>query len=565
MESGTMPIAVEAQQTVSPSADRPAAAAMLIDLARLEREYFECLPDLGDPDRMVRFGASGHGGSPLRGSFTEAHILAITQAICDFRRRVQGTDGPLYMGKDTHALSTPAQHTALQVLAANGVETVIQQDDGVTPAPVVSHAILAYNRDRKNGLADGIVLTASHNPPEDGGLQYNPPNGGPAGTSVTHWVEARANQLLRRRNSDVKRVPLMRALLGATTHHLDFILPYVKDLRHVVDMEAIRRAGLKLAADPLGGAAKPSWERINSVYGLEIAIVNPIIDPAFSFLTGDHDGKIPMDCSSPRAMARLVTLKDAYRLSFGNDPDSGRHGIVTPAGGLMHPNHYLPVAIRYLLTHRPKWHTEAAVGKTLVTTDMIDRVVRKLGRRLCEVPAAFQWFAPGLLDGSLCFGGEAGAGATFLRRDGAVWTTDKDGLIMNLLAAEITARTGKDPHTHYQELTAEFGTPCYTCIEVPATAEQKALLERLSPLAVKPSHLAGQPILAKLTRAPGSEDPIGGLKVVAATGWFAARPSGARDNYKIYAESFWDEAHLDLILADAREIVKNALNSTEPR
>jgi phosphoglucomutase len=513
MESGTMPIAVEAQQAVSPIADRPAAAAMLIDLARLEREYFECLPDLEDPDRMIRFGTRGYGGSPLRGSFTEAHILAITQAICDFRRRVQGTDGPLYMGKDTHALSTPAQHTALQVLAANGVETVIQQDEGATPAPAVSHAIIAYNRDRKNGLADGIVLTASQRPPEDGGLQYNPPNGGPAGTSVTHWVEARANQLLRRRNSDVKRVPLMMALLGATTHHQDFILPYVKELRHVVDMESIRRAGLKLIADPLGGAAQPYWERINSVYGLETAIMNPLMTPA----------------------------------------------------GLTHPNHYLPVAIRYLLTHRPKWHRDAAVGKTVVTTDMIDRVVRKLGRRLCEMPAAYHWFAPALLDGSLCLGGEASAGATFLRRDGTVWTTDKDGLIMNLLAAEITARTGKDPHTHYRELTAEFGTPCYTRIEVAATAEQKALLERLSPLSVRQSHLAGQPILAKLTRAPGTEDPIGGLKVVAATGWFTARPSGTRDNYKIYAESFWDEAHLDLILADAREIVKNALNSTEPR
>ena len=509
-----MPIAVDARQSVSPIADPPAAAAMLIDLARLEREYFDCLPDPDDPDRMVRFGTGGHAGSPLRGSFTEAHILAITQAICDFRRRVQGTDGPLYMGKDTHALSTPAQHTALQVLAANGVETVIQQDDGVTPAPVISHAILSYNRDRKNGLADGIVLTASQHPPEDGGLQYNPPNGGPAGTSVNHWVEARANQLLRKRNSDVKRVPLMKALLGATTHHQDFVLPYVEDLRHVVDMDAIRRAGLKLPADPLGGAARPYWERINAVYGLEIAIANP---------------------------------------------------LVTPDGGRTRPNHYLPVAIRYLLMHRPKWHTDAAVGKTLVTTDMIDRVVRKLGRRLCEVPAAFQWFTPGLLDGSLCVGGEASAGATFLRHDGAVWTTDKDGLIMNLLAAEITALTGKDPDAHYRELTAEFGTPCYTRIEVPATAEQKALLERLSPLAVKQSHLAGQPILARLTRAPGSDDPIGGLKVVAATGWFAARPSGSRDNYKIYAESFWDEAHLDLILADAREIVKNALNSTEPR
>jgi phosphoglucomutase len=534
-----MPIAVDSQQTGSPRADGPAAAATLIDLSRLEREYLEGVPDLNDPERMVKFADCGYLGSPLRGSFTEAHILAITQAICDFRRRVQGTDGPLYMGKDTHALSTPAQHTALQVLAANGVETVIQQDDGVTPAPVISHTILAYNRDRKNGLADGIVLTASQSLPEDGGLRYNPPNGGPAGTNVTHWVEARANQLLRRRNSDVKRVPIMSALLGATTHHVDFVLPYVQELRHILDMDAIRRAGLKLGADPLDGAAEPYWDAINLVYKLDIAIANPLIDPTFSFIAGGHDGKVLMDCSSHRAMAL--------------------------AGILMRPNQYLPVAVRYLLTHRPNWHRDAAVGKTLVTTDMIDRVVRKLGRRLCEVPAAFRWFAPGLLDGSLCFGGEASAGATFLRHDGAVWTTDKDGLIMNLLAAEITARTGKDPAAHYRELTAEFGTPCYTRTEVPATAEEKTLLERLSPSVVRQSHLAGQPILAKLTRAPGSDNPIGGLKVVAATGWFAARPSSTGDHYKIYAESFWDEAHLDLILSDAREIVKNALHSSEPR
>jgi phosphoglucomutase len=564
MESGTMPIAVDAQQTGSPLADQPAAAPVLIDPARLEREYLGCAPDLDDPQRIVRFGTCGYGGSPLRGSFTEAHILAITQAICDFRRRVQGTDGPLYMGKDTHALSTPAQHTALQVLAANGVETVIQQDDGVTPAPAISHAILAYNRDRKSGLADGIVLSASHNPPEDGGLRYSPPNGCPAGTNITHWVEARANQLLRRRNSDVKRVPLMTALLGATTHHTDFVLPYVQELRQIVDMEAIRQVGLKLAADPLGGAAKLYWEAINLVYKLDIAIVNPLIDPTFSFIGCGPDGRIRPDCSSPRAMASLVNWKDRYRLSFGNDPDSNRHGIVTPAGGLMHPNHYLPVAVRYLLTHRPKWR-KAAVGKTLVSTNMIDRVVRKLGRRLREVPAAFHWFAPRLLDGSLCFGAAASSGATFLRHDGGVWTTDRDGLIMNLLAAEITVRTGKDPAAHYREMTAEFGTPCYTRIEMPATAEQKIRLERLSPSVVRQSHLAGQPILAKLTHVPGSDDPIGGLKVVAATGWFAARPSGTRDNYKIYAESFWDDAHLDLILADAKEIVNNALNSTERR
>ncbi len=558
-----MPTAVEAHATVSPLAGQPATAAMLIDVPRLEREYFERTPDLDDPNQIVSFGSSGHRGSPLRGSFTESHILAITQAICDFRYRVQGIDGPLYLGRDTHALSAPAQRTALGVLAANGVETVIQQDDGVTPAPVISRAILVYNRGRKKGLADGIVITPSHDPPEDGGLKYNPPHGGPADTNAAHWVEARANELLRNHNSGVKRLPVMAATLAATTHQEDFVMPYVRDLRNVVDMDAIRGAGLKLAVDPLGGAAKPYWEPINSVYGLDIAMVNPAIDPTFSFMTVDQSGRIRMDCSSGYAMARLLSLKDQYRLAFGNDPDADRHGIVTPAGGLLDANQYLAVAIRYLLTHRPQWRRDAAVGKTLVSSGIIDKVVRRLGRRLCEVPRDFKWFAPGLCNGSFCFGGEETSGASFLRHDGTAWTTDRDGPLMNLLAAEITARTGRDPGEQYHELTAEFGAPCYTCVEAPATPEQKMRLERLNPSVVRESHLAGQPILAKLTRAPGNDAQIRGLKVVAATGWFAVLPSGSRNIYRIYAESFHDEAHLAVILGEAREIVKNALNSTE--
>jgi phosphoglucomutase len=543
--------------TISPLAGKPAPKEMLVDLARLEREYYERWPDLDDPEQRVSFGTSGHRGSPFHGSFTEAHILAITQAICDYRR-AQGTDGPLFMGKDTHALSGPAQRTALEVLAANGVETIIQEADGVTPTPVVSRAILVYNRDRILHLADGIVVTPSHNPPEDGGFKYNPTNGGPADIDVTHWVQNRANELLRKRNAEVKRVTLAAALNGSTTHQQDLIHPYVDDLRNVVDMEAIRAAGLKLAVDPLGGAAVHYWEPINAVYKLDIDVVNPRVDPTFSFMTVDHDGQIRMDCSSPYAMARLVGLKDRYRVAFANDPDSDRHGIVTPGAGLMNPNHYLAVAIRYLLTHRPRWPAHAAIGKTLVSSSMIDRVVNKLGRRLYEVPVGFKWFVPGLFDGSCCFGGEESAGASFLRHDGSVWTTDKDGPIMDLLAAEITANTGKDPGEHYRALTAEFGTPLYTRIDAPATAEQKSKLEKLSPAAVKESNLAGEPITAKLSRAPGNEAPIDGLKVVAASGWFAARPSGTEAVYKIYAESFKDEQHLQAILSEAQQIVGSA-------
>jgi phosphoglucomutase len=545
---------------ISPLAGMPAPKELLIDLTRLEREYYERRPDFSDPNQRVSFGTSGHRGSPLRGTFTEAHILAITQAICEYRRG-QGTDGPLYMGKDTHALSGPAQRTALEVLAANGVETIIQRDDGITPTPVISRAILVYNHKRKNHLADGIVITPSHNPPEDGGFKYNPTNGGPADTDVTKWVEDRANQLLRADNAGVNRLPLATAIKAATTHEEDFVLPYVNDLRNVVDIEAIRSAGLNLAVDPLGGAAVHYWGPINEIYGLQIHVVNPVVDPTFKFMTVDHDGKIRMDCSSPYAMARLVGLKDRYRVAFANDPDSDCHGIVTPTTGLMNPNHYLAVAIRYLLTHRPHWPARAVVGKTLVSSGMIDRVAEQLGRGLYEVPVGFKWFTPGLFDGSCCFGGEESAGASFLRHDGSVWTTDKDGPIMDLLAAEMTARTNKDPGEHFQELTAEFGTPWYTRLDAPATPEQKTRLRQLSPEAVIESELAGEPITAKLTRAPGNNAPIGGLKVIAASGWFAARPSGTENVYKIYAESFRGQSHLNAIVSEAQEIVNSALTS----
>jgi phosphoglucomutase len=545
---------------ISPLAGQPAPKEMLVDVARLQRDYFERRPDVDDPNQMVIFGTSGHRGSPFNGTFTEAHILAITQAICEYRRS-QGTDGPLYMGKDTHGVSEPAQRTALEVLAANGVETIIQQNDGVTPTPVISRAILVYNRGRKDHLADGIVITPSHNPPEDGGFKYNPPSGGPADTHVTQWVENRANELLRSNNAGVKRVPFAAAMKAASTHQEDFVLPYVRDLKNVVDIDAIRNAGLKLGVDPLGGASQPYWEPINSIYGLNVIVTNPVIDPTFSFMTVDHDGKIRMDCSSPYAMARLVAIKDQYRVAFANDTDADRHGIVTPGSGLMNPNHYLAVAIGYLLEHRPRWGAKVAVGKTLVSSSMIDQVVKKLDHPLCEVPVGFKWFVPGLVDGSQCFGGEESAGASFLRFDGTVWTTDKDGLIMDLLAAEITARTGKDPGEHFVELTKEFGTPYYTRIDAPATPEQKASLQKLSPEAVKESSLAGEPITAKLTRAPCNNAEIGGLKVVAGSGWFAARPSGTENIYKIYAESFKNEAHLNAIVSEAQAIVSNALRA----
>jgi phosphoglucomutase len=542
---------------ISPLAGKPAPKELLIDPSRLEREYYERRPDLENTNQLVSFGTSGHRGSPLNGSFTEAHILAITQSICDYRRS-QGYDGPLYMGKDTHAVSGPAQRTALEVLAANNVETIIQGDDGFTPTPVISRAILVYNRNRKEHFADGIVITPSHNPPSDGGFKYNPPNGGPADTDVTGWVGRHANELLRD-GAGIKRVPFAVAIKANTTHQEDFVLPYVEDLKNIIDMDVIRTARLKLGVDPLGGAAEPYWEPINAFYHLDIAVANSTIDPTFSFMTVDHDGQIRMDPSSPYAMARLVDLKNRYDVAFANDPDSDRHGIVTPSSGLMNPNHYLAVAIRYLLNHRPNWPTHVAVGKTLVSSSMIDRVVHELGRSLYEVPVGFKWFVPGLFDGSLCFGGEESAGASFLRKDGTVWTTDKDGPIMDLLAAEITARTGKDPGELYQELTSQFGTPYYTRIDAPATPAQKARLQKLSPDAIKNDTLAGEPITAKLTSAPGNGAPIGGLKVVTDNGWFAARPSGTENIYKIYAESFKDQNHLAAIVQEAQEIVNDAL------
>jgi phosphoglucomutase len=543
---------------ISPLAGKPPPRAMLVDLNRLQRAYYEQEPDLTDPTQLVAFGTSGHRGSAFTGSFTESHILAITQAICDYRR-AQGISGHLYIGKDTHALSGPAHSTALEVLAGNGVETVIQRDDGVTPTPVISHAILAHNRGPERRLADGIVVTPSHNPPEDGGFKYNTPDGGPADVEVTHWVQARANDLLRGGNRNVKRVPLERAVRAGTTHHADLVRPYVEDLPSVVDIDVIRGGELALGVDPLGGAALPYWEAINAIHKLNIAVANPVIDPTFSFMTVDHDGKIRMDPSSPYAMARLLALKDTYRLSFANDPDADRHGIVTPSAGLMNPNHFLAVAIRYLLTHRPRWSDTATIGKTLVSSSMIDRVAERLGRRLYEVPVGFKWFVPVLFDGSCCFGGEESAGASFLRQDGTVWSTDKDGLIMDLLAAEISARTSRDPGEHYADLVEAFGTSRYTRIDVPASPFAKAMLEKMSADMVTAPTLGGETIIEKLTRAPGNGADIGGLKVVTRDGWFAARPSGTENIYKLYAESFRDERHLDAIIEEARGIIEHVL------
>jgi phosphoglucomutase len=544
---------------IHPLAGKPAPADVLIDVAQLEREYYARQPDPANPRERVAFGTSGHRGSSLNGTLNEAHILAISQAICDYRR-AQGIDGPLYLGKDTHALSRLAQDSALEVLAANGVETFLQRDDGVTPTPVISHAILTYNRARPRGLADGIVITPSHNPPQDGGFKYNPPHGGPADSDVTTWIEQRANAYLAAGNREVRRVSLDAARRSACTHAHDFVRPYVDDLVNVVDLAAIRAAGITLGADPLGGAAVDYWGPIRDTHGLTLEVVHPQVDPTFRFMPLDHDGKIRMDCSSPYAMAGLLKLKDRFRLAFANDPDADRHGIVTPTAGLMNPNHYLAVAIHYLLRHRPDWPARAAVGKTLVSSSMIDRVVASLGRKLAEMPVGFKWFAPGLYDGSLCFGGEESAGASFLRRDGSVWTTDKDGLILNLLAAEITAVTGRDPGEHYAALGAEFGMPFYTRIDAPASPEQKARLARLSPDHVRATTLAGEAIVTRLTRAPANDAAIGGLKVTTVNGWFAARPSGTENIYKIYAESFTGEAHLAAIVHEAQTIVSAALD-----
>ena len=544
--------------SIHPLAGQPAPKDLLIDVSRLESAFYEGEPNVADPNQLVSFGTSGHRGTSSNSTFTQAHILAITQAICEYRRN-QGTTGPLFMGKDTHALSRPAERVALEVLAANGVETIIQSDDGFTPTPVISRAILVYNKGRAEGLADGIVITPSHNPPTDGGFKYNPTNGGPADTDVTDWIQRRANELLRAGNKGVQRIDFKAALNAPSTHPQDFVTDYVEDLDNVIDFEVIRSAGLKIGVDPLGGAALAYWKPIAERYGLDITIVNPNVDPTFSFMTVDHDGKIRMDCSSPYAMASLVKLKDRFDIAFGNDPDADRHGIVTPSTGLMNPNHYLAVAIRYLLSHRPEWPANAVVGKTLVSSCLIDRVVASLDRKLWEVPVGFKWFTPRLFDGSCYFGGEESAGASFLRKNGTVWSTDKDGPILALLAAEITARTGKDPGLHYQELTAKFGTPFYTRIDAAATPEEKNLLKKLSPEAVTATELAGEPITAKLTRAPGNDASIGGLKVVSTSGWFAARPSGTENIYKLYAESLKSAEHLSAIVGQAQEIVSRSL------
>ena len=543
-----------------PLAGKPAPKALLPNIPRLIAAYYTLHPDPDDPTQRVSFGTSGHRGSSLQHRFNEDHILAISQAIAEYRQ-AQGIQGPLFLGMDTHALSEPAFITAVEVLAANGVELRVQQGRGYTPTPVISHAILTWNRDHPDVQADGIVITPSHNPPEDGGFKYNPPSGGPADTATTAAIQDRANAILRHGLKEVRRIPFEQAMRAETTVEYDFISPYVGDLKHVVDMEAIARAGLRLGVDPMGGSGVAYWEPIAETYGLDIEVTNPHVDPTFGFMTVDKDGKIRMDCSSPYAMARLIQLKDRFDIAFGNDPDYDRHGIVTPSVGLMNPNHYLAVAVHYLFQHRDGWRDDAAVGKTLVSSSMIDRVAQALGRRLAEVPVGFKWFVDGLLDGSYGFGGEESAGASFLRMDGTVWTTDKDGFIMDLLAAEILARTGRDPGQHYQDLTQRFGNPVYRRIDAPATPEQKAILKNLSPEMVTADTLAGEPILAKLTRAPGNNAPIGGLKVVTQNGWFAARPSGTEDIYKIYAESFLGEAHLERILEEAQSIVDAALRS----
>ena len=540
-----------------PLAGQPAPQTSLTDIRALLAAYRNA-PDVNDANQRVAFGTSGHRGSAVNGSFNEAHILAIAQAVAEYRANA-GISGPLFLGKDSHALSDPAQQTTLEVLAANAVLTHLQANDGYTPTPVISRAILVHNADTGAARADGIVITPSHNPPQDGGIKYNPPHGGPADTDVTGWIEQRANALMADGNRGVKRMPYAQALAAPTTRQVDLMTPYVADLGQVIDMEAIRKANLRIGVDPLGGAAVAYWRPIAERYGLNIDVVNPKVDPAFAFMTLDHDGKIRMDCSSPYAMASLVALKDRFDIAWGNDADVDRHGIVTPSVGLMNPNHYLAVAISYLLTHRQQWPASAAVGKTLVSSDLIDRVVRGLDRRLLEVPVGFKWFSAGLLAGSICFGGEESAGASFLRRDGSVWTTDKDGIILGLLAAEITAVTGKDPGRHYQDLAARYGTPNYIRIDAPASPAQKAAFKRLTGDRVAAATLAGESIVARLTRAPGNDASIGGLKVTTENGWFAARPSGTEDIYKLYAESFKSAEHLQQIVAEAREIVTAAL------
>lgn len=544
--------------SIHPDAGKPVAKDKLADIAELISLYYETQPDVTHPGQKVAFGTSGHRGTSLNTSFTEDHIMAIAQAICEYRAE-QGTTGPLFMGKDTHALSIPAEKTALEVFAANGVTVMIDQDGGYTPTPVISHAILAYNKGRTEGLADGVVITPSHNPPDNGGFKYNPPNGGPADTDATSWIADRANALLAANNDGVESLYYPDALAADTTVAYDFITPYVEDLGNVIDMEAIKNAGLKICADAMGGSGLRYWKPIADLYGLDLTIRNANVDYTFSFMTVDRDGKVRMDCSSPYAMASLIDLKDEFDIAFGNDPDYDRHGIVTKSAGLLNPNHYLAVAINYLFSNRTGWRDDAAIGKTLVSSSMIDRVAADLGRTLQEVPVGFKWFVNGLVDGSYGFGGEESAGASFLRKDGTVWSTDKDGIILCLLAAEILAVTGKDPGEHYQDLVAKFGNPVYDRIDAPANREEKARLAALSPEQAKAETLAGEPITAKLTHAPANGAAIGGLKVCTENGWFAARPSGTEDVYKIYAESFKGEDHLKQIQAEAREIVNAAL------
>ena len=541
-----------------PRAGRHAAPSDLVDVAALLAAYTAGHPDPAVPAQQVAFGTSGHRGSSLRTSFNEDHIIATTQAICEYRA-AQGVDGPLFIGRDSHALSEPATRSALEVFAANDVTVLIDSRDGYTPTPAVSHAILVHNRARTAGLADGVVVTPSHNPPEDGGFKYNPPNGGPADTDATRWIQDRANEMLADGLKDVRRIPYPRALAAATTGRYDFLGAYVDDLPSAVDLDAIRAAQVRIGADPLGGASVAYWAEIADRHRLDLTVVNPNVDPTFGFMTLDWDGKIRMDCSSPYAMASLIERRSAYQLATGNDADADRHGIVTPDAGLMNPNHYLAVAISYLFRSRADWPSGAAIGKTLVSSSMIDRVAADLGRPLDEVPVGFKWFVPGLLDGSVGFGGEESAGASFLRRDGSTWTTDKDGILLCLLASEIIAVTGRSPSQHYADLVARFGDPAYARIDAPATRDEKAILGRLSPSAVTAKELAGEPITATLTTAPGNGAAIGGLKVQTESGWFAARPSGTEDVYKIYAESFHGPDHLARIQEEARAIVAQAL------
>lgn len=538
-------------------AGKPAPRELLVNVPRLMSAYYTRKPDVSDLAQQVSFGTSGHRGTSTKNSFNEDHILAIAQAICEYRK-AQGYTGPLFVGMDTHALSEAALATAIEVFAANGVDIMIQRGFGYTPTPVISHAILSYNRGRTSGVADGVVITPSHNPPTDGGFKYNPPNGGPADTSITKQVQDRANQILANGLKEVKRLAFEKALKAATTHEHDYIMPYLDDLKRVVNMDAIRAAGLNIGVDPMGGAGVGFWQPMMEMYKLNMTIVNPNVDPTFAFMTVDKDGKIRMDCSSPYAMASLIGLKDRFDIAFGNDPDYDRHGIVTKSVGLMNPNHYLAVAIWYLFQNRPNWRKDAAIGKTLVSSSMIDRVAKHLGRRLAEVPVGFKWFVDGLVDGSFGFGGEESAGASFLRLDGSVWTTDKDGIILDLLAAEITAVTGKDPGEHYKALEAQFGSPVYDRMDVVANRAQKAVMNNLSPDMISAQEMAGEKIIAKLTHAPANNAPLGGLKVVTENGWFAARPSGTEDIYKIYAESFKGTAHLDQIRKEAQAIVNAA-------